>query len=211
MQDYAYGRELNIKIKAIYILLTVLIISMITILLSGCHQSNISADMIIANEKIIQVKDFSVNSNSTTLKTSAKGTIFVKGTEGVPEHIQIVARIEIDPDDWGGVAFYIPKKWNVSSISSSYPENKAQAIPADYVSTWFTASDRYKWQKSVEIGRDRSYRPTGGGTGTVVINLVPDTNAMQQSETFDITVEVGSDEKNGIKIVGTDGTSIQIP
>lgn len=185
---------------------------MLTVLLIGCHQSNNPADKTTVNEKIIQIKDFSVNSDSTELNTSAKGTMFVKGTEGVPEHIQIIAQIEIDPQDWGGVVFYVPKKWNIANIISSYPEKKAQAIPADYVASWSTASEDYKWQKMVEIGTSHNWRPTGGGTGTVVIDLVPDEkNAIQQSETFDITVAVGSDDKNGKRIAQPDHISIKIP
>lgn len=64
----------------------------------------------------------------------------------------------------------------------------------------------------VEIGTSHNWRPTGGGTGTVVIDLVPDEkNAIQQSETFDITVAVGSDDKNGKRIAQPDHISIKIP
>ncbi|HWQ70943.1 MAG TPA: hypothetical protein VN370_01350 [Desulfitobacteriaceae bacterium] len=199
------------KIKAMYILLAILIVIVIAIVLSGCHQNNNPTDKTPVNKNIIQVKDFSVNSDSTKLNTSAKGTIFITGTEGIPEHVKIVVRIEIDPDDWGGVAFYIPKKWNIFNIISSYPEKKAQAIPADYVSTWYTASERYEYYTFIEIGRNHTYKPTGGGTGTVVIDLVSDKNAVEQLETFKIVIAVGSDEKEGVKILETDSTSIEIP
>ncbi|NIK75520.1 hypothetical protein FHS15_000620 [Paenibacillus castaneae] len=102
------------------------------------------------------------------MKTAAKGTIFVKGNEGKVEQVQIIASIEIDPNDWGGVAFYIPPKWHISNIMISYPENKTQSKPADYVATWTTADTENEWKAWIEVGRDRSYRPTGGGTGTVV-------------------------------------------
>jgi hypothetical protein len=45
-----------------------------------------------------------------------------------------------------------------------------------------------------------------GGAGNVVIDLAPE-NTIQQSEIFDITVTVGSDEH----VIGTDSTSIKIP
>ncbi|WP_199615277.1 hypothetical protein [Paenibacillus alkalitolerans] len=61
----------------------------------------------------------------------------------------------------------------------------------------------------IEVGRDRSYRPTGGGTGTVVIDLVPDKDTKHQPETLKVGVEVGSSEKDGVKIMGTD--SIEVP
>jgi len=194
------------KIKTLFILLAVMMIAIAAILLPGCQQRNNPA-IVKVNEKIIQIKDFSVNSDSTELKTSAKGTIFVKGAEGVPEHIQIVVWIEIDPDDRGGVAVYVPKKWYIANVISSFPEKKAEAIPGQYVSSWATASDDYKWQKFIEIGRTAArLTPKGGGAGTVVIDLVPE-NTIQQSETFDITVTVGSDGN----AIGTDSTSIKIP
>ncbi|WP_066498221.1 hypothetical protein [Abyssisolibacter fermentans] len=200
------------KKKAIYIPLALLITIVVSILFSSCHQNKKTSDKTIVNENIIQIKDFRVNSDSTKMNTSVKGTIFIEGTEEIPEHIHIVAWIEVDPDDWGGVVFYIPKKWNVSNIISSYPENKAQALPAEYVTTWHTTdSELYEWHKFIEIGRDHSYIPTGGGTGTVVIDLVPDENAIQQLEKFNIMIAVGCDKKNGIKILETDSISIEIP
>lgn len=60
----------------------------------------------------------------------------------------------------------------------------------------------------IEIGRDRSYRPTGGGTGTVVIDLVPDRNAKHKPESFKIGVEVGSNEKGAVKVMGTDSIEV---
>lgn len=200
------------KKKAIYILLALLITIVIPMLFTSCHQNKKTSDKTKVNENIIQIKDFRVNSDSTEMNTSVKGTIFIEGAEGIPEHVHIVAWIEVDPDDWGGVVFYIPKRWNISNIISSYPENKAQATPEYYVATWNTTdAEIYEWHKFIEIGRNHSYIPTGGGMGTVVIDLVPDENVIQQLEKFNITVAVGSDEKNGIKILETDSISIEIP
>lgn len=193
------------------VLFGVFIITVIATLLFGCRQNNNSFEKPLVNENIIGIKDFSVNSDSTELNTSAKGTVFIQGVEGIPEHIKIVALIEIDPDDWGGVYIYIPRKWNIESITNSYPENEAQANSYKYVSTCFTAAEKYEWNKWIEIGRSSSYEPTGGGTGTVVIDLVADKDAVQQSETFNIMIAVGSDEKNGRHILGPDSTSIEIP
>ncbi|WP_304944043.1 hypothetical protein, partial [Vallitalea guaymasensis] len=95
------------KSKSSYILISMVIITM-AILLSSCGKSKKASDKIVVNDNIIQTKDFSVNSDSTDLNTSANGTVFIKGSEGTPEGIQIVAHIEVDSDDWGGVVFYIP-------------------------------------------------------------------------------------------------------
>ncbi|WP_028612856.1 hypothetical protein [Paenibacillus harenae] len=197
------------NIKARYILLAILVAIATIIIFQLASKQVKSFHETAANEKIVQTKSFSINSVSTAWKTSAKGTVFVKGNEGRAEHIQIVAMIEIDPNDWGGVAFYIPDKWYISNIVSSYPENKIQSKPADYVATWTTPDTGADWKAWIEVGRDRSYRPTGGGTGTVVIDLVPDKNAKYQPETFEFGVEVGSNIKGGKKIMGTD--SIRIP
>jgi hypothetical protein len=62
----------------------------------------------------------------------------------------------------------------------------------------------------IEIGRNRSYKSTGGGTGTVVINIQPDNKAISKTDVFTIGVEVGSKEEDGgIKIMGTD--SVEVP
>lgn len=63
----------------------------------------------------------------------------------------------------------------------------------------------------VRVGRGHSYIPTGGGTGTVVIDLVLDKDITLQPDIFNIMVAVGSDEKDGIKIEGPDHISIEIP
>jgi len=74
----------------------------------------------------------------------------------------------------GGVAFHIPPNWHISNIISSYPETEPQSMQEDFVSTWTTAyKENQQWGSFIEVGRGRSYIPTGGGTGTVVIDLVP--------------------------------------
>ncbi|MDQ0116627.1 hypothetical protein J2T15_006109 [Paenibacillus harenae] len=64
-------------------------------------------------------------SNRTILHKTTKEIRQVKDDPLRPTYIQIVASIEIDPNDWGGVAFYIPDK----NIISRYPEIKAQSKP----------------------------------------------------------------------------------
>ncbi|GMQ60744.1 hypothetical protein AN1V17_51470 [Vallitalea sediminicola] len=197
------------KIKERYILLTILII--IAILFLATIKTKDSSNEVLVNKDIIQVRSFGVNSYSTEMNTSAKGTVFIKGEESIPEHVQIISWIEIDPDDWGGVAFYIPDQWQISNITSSYPENEAQMTSADYVATWSTTDSKYELNTMIEIGRDRSYIQTGGGTGTVMIDLVLDKNVKVQPETFNIMISVGSDEKDGVMIEGPDSIYIEIP
>ncbi len=180
--------------------------------LSACGNSNrTEKNNTMVNRNIISERGFSVNSDSTEINTSAKGTVFVKGVKGIPEQIQIISWIEIDSDDWGGVTFYVPNGWSITNITSSYPERKAQAKTSDYVATWTREETEYEYNTMVQVGRDRSYIPTGGGTGTVVLDLVLNKDITPQPETFNIMVAVGSDEKDGVKIEGPDYIEISIP
>ena len=151
------------------------------------------------NDDITFVHSFNISGDSTDLNTSAQGTIFIKDDNS----IQIAAFVNIDPEDWGGVAFYIPKGWIISNISSNYPEQ--QPSPND-VSIWTTTDS--KWNTMIEVGRNREYKQSEGGRGTVIIDLVPSSNTRTDAERS-ISVEVGSSEVNGVKTMGTD--SIEIP
>ena len=197
--------------KTGYILVAVAVFILITaaVFFTGCIKEENSYDGTNVNKDVIQIKKFSVNSESSDVNTSAKGTIFVKGAGEVPENVQIVALIAIDPDDWGGVSFDIPTGWQISGITSSYPENDSIATPADYVSTWTTADPDYEWNSRIEVGRDRGFTQTKGGTGTVVIELVPVDMAIRP-DTADLLIAVGSDEKDGTRIVGTDYVEIPL-
>ncbi|MFD2328994.1 hypothetical protein ACFSR7_07005 [Cohnella sp. GCM10020058] len=197
------------KSRLKFISAIVLIVVIVFFLWLLTHQDN-KSDETSVNHKVSHMRSFHLSSDSTQLKTIASGTVFVKGNEGLIKDVQIIARIEIDPADWGGVAFYIPDKWHVSSILNSYPENKVQSKPADNVSTWATQKKDSKWNTMIEIGRNRNYKATGGGTGTVVINIQPDNKAASKTDVFTIGVEVGSKEEDGgIKIMGTD--SLEVP
>ena len=189
--------------------IAILVLVCLLIPLSACKNS--SRNEIRVNKNIILQRGFNISSDSTELNTSAKGTVFIKEVEGNPEEVQIVASIEIDTNDWGGVTFYIANDWNISNITSSYPENESQMIPADYIDTWTTSDPESEWSKRIEIGRDRNYVPTIGGTGTIVIDLFLDKELAPKPETFNIMVAVGSDEKEGVKIIETDNTQISIP
>ncbi|MCT4543952.1 MAG: hypothetical protein N4A63_10460 [Vallitalea sp.] len=193
--------------RFVYILASIIAI---TIIFTSCHQSKNTRDATMENQNIIDTKSFSVATDSTELNTSVKGTIFIEGKKEIPEHIQIVAFIDIDDNDWGGIEFYIPKKWDISKIISSYPENKSQIKPEDYVVTLTTKSEKYKWDKFIQIGYEESYMQTVGGTGTIVIDLNVDKDKIKQLDKSNITIVVGSDEKKGIKIKGTDSVSIDI-
>lgn len=59
--------------------------------LSACGNSNRTGkNDIMVNQNIILERGFSVNSNSTEMNTSAKGTVYVKGAEGVSEQYRLL-------------------------------------------------------------------------------------------------------------------------
>lgn len=187
----------------------IITIILFTAIISGCTQDDNNFDKVITNENIIHSKKFYVNSDSTELVTSVSGTVFLSGVERVPNHAQIVAFFEIDPNDWGGVIFYIHNDWHISSITSSYPEGNKEKTPKDYVATWTTADTEKEWNTFIEIGSDRSSIPTGGGKGAVVIELDAnkETNA---PNVFNLMVGVGSKEKDGIRSRHPDYERIEI-
>lgn len=161
------------KKRSKYLILLFMFILIVFILLF-LNTDKKEANEPMVNGNIIHVKNFDLDAKSTNLKTMTQGSIFVESEKQHIDHIKIVAHIEIDPADWGGVAFYIPDQWSVSSITSSYPEHQSKLKPAEYVSTWMDSSDDSSWRTMIEIGRERNYIANGGGTGTIVIELSPD-------------------------------------
>jgi hypothetical protein len=196
------------KNRSKYLILLFMFIAIVSVLFLMNINKN-EANEPLVNGNIIHVKHFDLNAKSTNLKTMIEGTIFVEGEKEQIDHIKIVAHVEIDPTDRGGVAFYIPDQWSVSSITSSYPEHQSKLKPAEYVSTWTNSSDDSSWRTMIEIGRERDLTANGGGTGTIVIVLSPDQKGVTPSESLKIGIEVGSEEKDGKRIMGTD--SVEIP
>ncbi|WP_156289526.1 hypothetical protein [Oceanobacillus salinisoli] len=183
-------------------------ILILTTILIGCTQKQDSTEQVPQNKNILNFTDFSVSSDSTELETSVIGTVFLVGKDGVPEHVQIVAMVEIDPDDWGGVAFQIPKQLDISSIRSSYPEDENDERAKDYVSVW--TNEEEEQNKMIEIGTNR-YHPTGSGKGTIVIEMDINKETISKSDVFNISVGVGSEEKNGVRSIRPDYEVVEIP
>lgn len=156
----------------------------------SCSNNNAST-YIPSNEGVVNSKDFCVSSNTTALKTSARGTIFVEKDKSNNYKAQIVAWVEIDPMDWGGVSFTIPFGWEVTSRTSSYLNS------SNNITMWETSDREFsKWHQMVEIGTSRDYIPQGGGSGSVIIELAANPQGQEPSEALAIMVGVGSDESN---------------
>lgn len=197
------------KKKSKYLILLFMFILIVFILLFLNTDEN-EANEPVVNGNIIHVKNFDLDAKSTNLKTMTQGSIFVESEKQDIDHIKIVAHIEIDPADWGGVAFYIPDQWSVSSITSSYPEHQSKLKPAEFVSTWMNSSDDSSWRTMIEIGRKRNYIANGGGTGTIVIELSPDKKGETPSNSLKIGIEVGSEDKAGKRVMGTDSVEVHV-
>ena len=187
-----------LKSKLVFPILIVLAFVIVFIVVKNNNVSSLEHTSTM-NDDIAFVHSFNVSADSTDLNTSAQGTIFIKDDDS----IQIAAFVDIDPEDWGGVAFYIPNGWIIDNISSNYPEQ--QPSPND-VSIWTTTDG--KRNAMIEVGRNREYKQSEGGRGTIIIDLVPSSNTRTDDE-HSISVEVGSSEVNGVKTMGTD--SIVVP
>ncbi len=159
------------------------------------------------NKNMLDIKSFRAASDSTDLNTTAEGTIFVRGEEGRADSIQIAVEIVIDPDDWGGVSLNFPDKWQITELSSSFPEPSGSEKAQERVII-LTSPGNARYATIVEIGRSHTYKPTGGGKGTVLLTLSPDRRA-ELPESMMIAVAVGSDLRSGYRVAGSD--FIEIP
>ena len=160
------------------------------------------------NEDLICSESFYVGSESTDLDTWTSGTIFLSGENGIVKHAKIVAMVEIDPEDWGGVTITVPKGWKISSMLNSCPEDQGED-PSDFITTWFTADRNSEYNEIIVIGTDLLPPSMGGGTGTVIIEL--DTTENASTELFQTTIGVGSTVRNGYNVTNPDHKTIEIP
>ncbi len=161
------------------------------------------------NEGIIAFEEFCVSSESTELETYTRGTIFVRENKGNNEyHVQIVAWVEVDPKDWGGVEFAIPFGWEVIGITSSYTSgSEYKDNPADNISVLSSTSN-----PSESFKFPRLVRVEGGGRGNLLIEI--DSTSSEKNPwpgVLKVRVGVGSDERDGVRIQYPDWQEIEIP
>lgn len=161
------------------------------------------------NNGVSIVQDFFVDSSTTGLHTAANGTIFYFGNGQTKPHIKIVSLITIDPIDWGGIAFYIPKSWGVSNITSSFLANTLQDNSMESTVIWQEAGADSEYDKMIEIGTNR-YTPTGGGTGFVIIELDYIGKENEIPSIFKVIIGVGSAEIGGVKTMHPDFKVIEV-
>jgi hypothetical protein len=156
------------------------------------------------NNDVLNFKDFYLTAESVKLNTNVKGTIFVKrnGENADKKHIQISARVEIDPRDWGGVSFYFPQGWNVSGITSDYPQGNPG--PERYTTTLSSGGEA----RLVYIGNSKMSASSNGGEGDIIIDLDPVSTNKDLPEDLVITVGVGSE---GEVVVNPVSQKIMVP
>lgn len=160
----------------------------------------------IINENIVHIQSFDISSNAEDIQTSVNGTIFVERNEEFPT-IQIIASVDIDSTDWGGITFYIPKNWYVSNIMSSYPESTESKIPKDNIVILTTGKPDYEYNTMIQIGRQHENTTNNGGSGTVVFDIVPGNEKLQSEDLVNIMISLGTDDDN---ISGTDWIEIPV-
>ncbi len=147
------------------------------------------------NEDVISYRDFSLSAASVNLKTMTEGTIFIRGNreKAGERRVQISVWVEIDPEDWGGISFNIPQGWEVSEVTSDYPQGNPH--PESYTMTLQNAGADQKYSRIVEIGSTRhgAAQPQGG-TGSVIIELVPASGNKDIGDNMEILIALGSSE-----------------
>jgi hypothetical protein len=104
-------------------LLVFLLLGFLSVTLISCGKGNQST-IVPQNSDVIYYEDFFLNTDSVGLNTSVIGTVYLKGDikNAQDRRIQIIAWVEIDPLDWGGVIFnVVGHGWKVSSVEKSHP------------------------------------------------------------------------------------------
>jgi hypothetical protein len=158
---------------------------------------------VVTRQEFIALQDFSVTSESTGLATYTKGIIYVRENKGY--HAEILAWYRVDPADfWGGVMFGIPCGWEVTGVTSN-PSNLYN-VNAVSVQTMAPGNNSQlnQWVWVEGYGR--------GGSGTLVIEL-DSTSCEQNPEpgVLKIGIGVGSDERDGVRIIFPDSKDIEVP
>ena len=138
------------------------------------------------------------------LETSADGTILVYEKEQDVLGIRIISSVSVGPEDWGGVAFYLPLGCSLDNVLCTYPGNGESEAGDSQVVLWTTASDNEKYTTAIEIGRNRSQEARGGGSGTVVIEASYPCGPAEKTELSSLRfgIECGAEIRNGYVIWG---------
>ena len=153
-------------------------------------------------------QSFCVTSDRDGTEADGYVEIYVKNENTLG--IRIRADLTIGPEDWGGVAFYLPAGCILDSVKCTYPEKNG--LPADDppVNVWTTAAENEKYTTMIEIGRDRSKTPGGGGVGEVLIEASCPRDSAAPNGSLTFGVDCGAEEKDGYVLMGVSHTEITV-
>ena len=168
----------------------------------SCSNANQNPNRdVVVPQGFIALTEFSVTSESTDLETYTKGIVYVRQEEGKTKgyYAEILAWYEVDPADyWGGVQFSIPCGWEVTGVTSNLHN-----VNFIWVHT-IPCGNNSEWNQWVWVER--------GGSGTLVIDLDSTSNEQNpRPGVLKIGIGVGSDERDGIRIIFPDYQFIEIP
>jgi hypothetical protein len=174
----------------------------------SCSKSIVLSD--VNNLDVISFANFTINTESVGLTTNTKGSVFVSGNLKYPNarHVTITAWVETDPRDWGGVGLLCPPGWNVTKITSDFPQGIPH--PESFITIWDKGVEDWHYQRYIIIGGSGHMAPdtiNGSGKGNIVIELDPFTSEPNLPATFDISIGAGS---HGVTVF-PEVTKLQMP
>jgi hypothetical protein len=187
------SKRTSMKNNLLKYLAVLALVPVISIMAASCGKAASTPAKV--NQDVIASWSFSLDAASVSLTTKTSGTIFAKSNDARKNDRKVVisARVEIDPADWGGVSFSIPKGWEVSAVTSDYPQGEPN--PESHTSTIYTGSTQGEYQRIVEIGNTKhGAAEPQGGVGSVIIELVPMPGNQAIGDSVEIGIAVGSSE-----------------
>ncbi len=163
------------------------------LLAMSCHSQIIPTESV--NNAVEHYENFSVSTESVGLNTHVNGAVFVFRDEAKPKEprLQIVAWMEIDPDDFGGITFRLPAGWDVANITSDYPENGDSS--GEYIQTLREGAAIGYNRVWVEVGNGWTM-PHDGGQGMIVIDIKLFPPQSTPPDGLELVVGAGSSDKN---------------
>jgi hypothetical protein len=169
------------------------------------------------NQDVLLTVPFTLDASAVGLDTSVQGTAFVIGDKDNPKdrRIEVIATLNIDSHDWGGIEFDFPGDWDIVSITSSYPEGNSS--PEDYVSAVRVYDDPTPdVMEGICVGWNSlpsGSAAGGGGFGSLSFEIKPAPNGDGLPEYIGMVIGLGSliDTLNDVPVVHLCYIEIQIP
>lgn len=177
--------------------LLILILLAAVLMLFACSNSSINTFKNV-NAELIDHQSFFITAQDISLDSFVRGTVFVYRdlNDQKNRQVRIISWVEVDPEDWGGVSFNIPDGWQITRISSDYPQGKSE--PERYVTVLETKAET-DYSTVITVGRsENSNKIIGAGQGNILIELALDPSIISPPDNLEIKIGVGS--KNGFTL-----------